>query len=91
MGELLGTGFFLIMAVPVAIIGVIWFACWRVVRSVRWSRSATDRYLALATEQQRLSDVAVTAIEQVELKLADLSVRVDELRDQVQRILKDVE
>jgi hypothetical protein len=33
----------------------------------------------------------VTASEHVDLRLADLSARVDELRGQVQRILTDVE
>jgi hypothetical protein len=38
-----------------------------------------------------MSDRAVTASEHVDLRLADLSARVDELRSQVQRILTDVE
>jgi hypothetical protein len=46
---------------------------------------------ALTEEHRRMSDRAITASEHVDLRLADLSVRVDELRDQVQRILTDVE
>ena len=49
---------------------------------------------ALADEYRRLSDMAITAQEHVDLRLTDLSVRVDELRDQLeqmQRILKEVE
>ena len=38
-----------------------------------------------------MSDQAITASEHVDLRLADLSARVDELRSQVQRILTDVE
>ena len=40
---------------------------------------------------RRMSDRAITASEHVDLRLADLSARVDELRSQVQRILTDVE
>ena len=38
-----------------------------------------------------MSDMTLTASEHVDLRLADLSARVDELRSQVQRILTDVE
>ncbi len=53
-----------------------------------------EQYRALAEEFRRLSDVAVTAQEHVDLRLTDLSVQVDALRDQLdqmQRILKEVE
>jgi hypothetical protein len=49
---------------------------------------------ALAEEYRRLSDMAITSSEHVDLRLTDLSVRVDEVRDQLdqlQRILKEVE
>jgi hypothetical protein len=46
---------------------------------------------ALTEEHRRMSDRAVTASEHVDLRLADLSARVDELRGQVKRILTDVE
>jgi hypothetical protein len=49
------------------------------------------QFHALTEEHRRMSDRAVTASEHVDLRLADLSVRVDELRSQVQRILTDVE
>jgi hypothetical protein len=56
--------------------------------------TAGQNYRDLATEYQRLTDMAVTAQEHTDLRLTDISVRLDELRDQVdgmQRILKDVE
>lgn len=56
--------------------------------------TAGPAYRDLAEEYRRLSDMAVTATEHVDLRMTDLSVRVDELRDQLdqmQRILKDVE
>jgi hypothetical protein len=49
------------------------------------------QFRALAEEHRRMSDMALTASEHVDLRLADLSARVDELRSQVQRILTDVE
>jgi hypothetical protein len=49
------------------------------------------QFHALAEENRRMTDRAVTASEHVDLRLADLSARVDELRGQVQRILTDVE
>lgn len=63
-------------------------------RSSRLELTAGKEYRALADEYRRLSDMAITANEHVDLRLTDLSVRVDELRDQLdqmQRILKEVE
>jgi hypothetical protein len=62
--------------------------------SKRPELTATKEYRGLADEYRRLSDMAITANEHVDLRLTDLSVRVDELRDQLdqmQRILKEVE
>jgi hypothetical protein len=56
--------------------------------------TAEKEIRGLADEYRRLSDMAITAHEHVDLRLTDLSVRVDELRDQLdqmQRILKEVE
>jgi hypothetical protein len=59
------------------------------------SSAGTGReYQALADEYRRLSDMAITAQEHTDLRLTDIGVRLDELRDQVeqmQRILKEVE
>jgi hypothetical protein len=53
-----------------------------------------QEYRSLADEFRRLSDMAITAQEHVDLRLTDLSVRVDSIKDdlaQMQRILKEVE
>ena len=53
-----------------------------------------QEYRALADEFRRLSDMAITAQEDVDLQLTNLSVHVDSLSDQLehmQRILKEVE
>jgi hypothetical protein len=63
-------------------------------RSPQAALAASKEYRALADEYRRLSDLAITANEHVDLRLTDLSVRVDELRDQldqVHRILKEVD
>ena len=63
-------------------------------RSSKSQLTASKEDRGLADEYRRLSDMAITANEHVDLRLTDLSVRVDELRDQldqVHRILKEVE
>ena len=73
---------------------------WAVARHLSASRQAKaqlttgQEYRALADEFRRLSDMAITAQEHVDLRLTDLSVQVDSLRDQLaqmQHILKEVE
>ena len=75
-------------------------AAWIVARHLGASRharsalTASREYRGLADEYRRLSDMAITAQEHADLRLADLSVRIDEVRDkldQMQRILKEVE
>ena len=64
------------------------------IRSSKSALTASNEYRSLADEYRRLSDMAITAHEHVDLRLTDLSVRVDELKDQLdqmQRILKEVE
>jgi hypothetical protein len=51
-------------------------------------------YRQLADEYRRLADLAITAQEHTDLKLGDVSVRIDYLREQMeslQKILKEVE
>jgi hypothetical protein len=63
-------------------------------RQARAQLTSGTEYRTLADEFRRLSDMAITAQEHVDLRLTDLSVQVDSLRDQqeqMQRILKEVE
>jgi hypothetical protein len=63
-------------------------------RQARVQLTAGQDYRVLADEFRRLSDMAITAQEHVDLRLTDLSVHVDSLTDrldQMQRILKEVE
>ena len=53
-----------------------------------------EQYRRLAEEYRRLADMAITAQEHTDLKLGDLSVQLDYLREQsesMQKILRDVE
>ncbi len=64
------------------------------IRSSKSALTASKEYLSLADEYRRLSDMAITSSEHVNLRLTDLSVRVNSLKDQLdqmQRILKEVE
>ena len=63
-------------------------------RQARAQLTSGTEYRTLADEFRRLSDMAITAQEHVDLRLTDISVQVDTLRgqlDQMQRILKEVE
>ncbi len=69
---------------------------WQLAASRKAKAAVTSgtEYRGLTEEYRRLADMAVTAQEHTDLKLGEITVRIDELRDQlesVQRILKDVE
>jgi hypothetical protein len=56
--------------------------------------SGGDRYRELTNEYRRFADMAITAQEHTDLKLGDVSARIDYLREQIdslQKILKEVE
>jgi hypothetical protein len=84
----------------IALSCAIVFSTWFIARYLGTSRQARaelttgEEYRSLADEYRRLSDLAITSQEHTDLKLTDISVRIDELRDQLeqlQRILKEVE
>jgi uncharacterized protein HemX len=63
-------------------------------RDARAELTSGEQYRRLADEYRRLADMAITVQEHTDLKLGDVSVRIDYLREQVdslQKILKDVE
>jgi hypothetical protein len=83
--------FVLFAAGMVAILILVVLALRAVITKGRTPPVSAAQFHALAEEHRRMTDMAVTASEHVDLRLADLSARVDELRGQVQRILTDVE
>jgi hypothetical protein len=61
---------------------------------VRADVEGGQQYRQLTDEYRRFADMAITAQEHTDLKLGDVSVRIDYLRDQMeslQTILKEVE
>jgi hypothetical protein len=73
---------------------------WVISRNLGSSRQAkaalttNQQYRGLADEYRRLSDLAVTAQEHTDLRLTELTVQMDELRgqmDKLQHILREVE
>ena len=63
-------------------------------RSDKAELTSGERYRGLADEYRRLSDLAMTAQEHTDLKLSDVGVQLDYLREQMesmQKILKEVE
>jgi hypothetical protein len=89
---------YLSLFIPLMLAVVI--VAWIIVRHLTASKQAraeltsSEQYRGLADEYRRLSDLAITAQEHTDLKLTDIGVRIDELRDQLEqmhRILKDVE
>jgi hypothetical protein len=83
--------FVLFAAGMVALLILVVLALQAVITRGRTPPVSAAQFHALAEEHRRMSDRAITASEHVDLRLADLSARVDELRSQVQRILTDVE
>jgi hypothetical protein len=89
-----------VLTVVIVLAVTIMVSVWIAARQLSASRQARaqltsgTQYRALADEFRRLSDMAITAQEHVDLRLTELSVQVDSLREQHQRlqhILKEVE
>jgi hypothetical protein len=89
-----------VVAVGVVIAGAAGFgiAAWARAFATR-ARARADvaggqQYRQLTDEYRRFADMAITAQEHADLKLGDVSARIDYLRDQMeslQKILKEVE
>jgi hypothetical protein len=86
----------LVTIVTAAIVISVWVAARHLgaSRQARAQLTAGQEYRTLADEFRRLTDMAITTQEHVDLRLTDLGVQVDSVRDQLeqmQRILKEVE
>lgn len=72
----------------------LWCGNLAATRKARVELTGGEDYRQLAEEYRRLSDMAITAQEHTDLKLGDVSARIDHLRDQMEsltKILKEVE
>jgi hypothetical protein len=86
----------LLFSLAVVIMCCVWMISWHISasRKAKLALAPGKEYRSLADEYRRLSDMAITAQEHTDLRLTDVSVRLDELHDQLeqmQRILKEVE
>ncbi len=84
----------LIVCLTLVSLAGIWVGGLRIAKQARPPLGRGEDYRSLAEEYRRLSDLAITAQEHTDLKLTEVSVRLDELRDQLaqlQRILAEVE
>ena len=81
------------IAVVLVVGGLIGYAMYQWGRQHALSNK-TRAELTTSEEYRRLSEMAVTAQEHTELKLAEINMQLAQLRDQldqVQKVLKDVE
>ena len=95
----MNAGAAIVLLVIVAVVLATWIT-WTMAKHKAASGQAKallagdQQYRALADEYRRLSDMAITAQEHSDLRLADLAVQMDALREkleQMQRILSEVE
>jgi uncharacterized protein HemX len=73
---------------------VAWARAFGARRSAKAELTSGEKYRGLADEYRRLADLAVTAQEHTDLKLGDVGVQLDYMREQMesmQKILKEVE
>ena len=92
-------GVAIVLLVIIAVVLATWIT-WKMANSQAASEQARallagdQQYRGLADEYRRLSDMSITAQEHADLRLADISVQMDALREkleQMQRILEEVE
>jgi hypothetical protein len=87
----------LIMMVVCGLAALAIFAGYRYLtirKTTQMELTGGEQYRQLADEYRRLADLAITAQEHTDLKLGELSVQLDHVREQndsLQKILKEVE
>jgi len=76
----------------VAIVARVWLA--HASKRAEVAKATDGQYQRLAAEYRRIAELAVTSQEHTDLKLADITMRIDEVHGQlesVQQVLKEVE
>jgi hypothetical protein len=84
----------IVVAGVIGLAAVAWARAFGTRRNAKAELISGEEYRRLADEYRRLSDLAITAQEHTDLRLADLRVQLDVLREkleQMQHILKEVE
>ena len=82
--------------VAIVVLAALVLRAWQATTAKRaeLAQAADGEYRRLASEYRRVAEMAVTAQEHADLKLADITSRLDELHGQlesVQQVLKEVE
>jgi membrane protein implicated in regulation of membrane protease activity len=83
-----------VIAAAASVGAVAWARAFGARRSTKAELTSGEQYRGLADEYRRLADLAITAQEHTDLKLGDVGVQLDYLRDKIdsmQKILEDVE
>lgn len=89
-----GYPFWIVVAVAATVVVILRYRYLTAQKRVQVELASGEQYRQLADEFRRLTDLAITAQEHIDLKLADISAQLDFLREQadsMQKILKDVE
>jgi hypothetical protein len=84
----------LVLFAALSVAFVAWARAFGARRDAQAELTSGEEYRRLADEYRRLADMAITAQEHTDLKLGDVSVQMDYLREQMeslQKILKEVE
>jgi hypothetical protein len=84
----------LVLFAALSVAMVAWARAFGARRDAKAELTSGEEYHRLADEYRRLADMAITAQEHTDLKLGDVSVQMDYLREQMeslQKILKEVE
>lgn len=87
-------GGFCLGVIGVAVVAVAWARAFSTRSRARGELEQGEEHRRLTDEYRRLADMAITAQEHTDLKLGDVSARIDYLTDQMQslsKILKEVE
>ena len=94
MGDRGKTVAWIVVAGVIGLGAVAWARAFGARRNAKAELISGEEYRRLADEYRRLSDLAITAQEHTDLRLADLGVQMDAMREkleQLQHILKEVE
>jgi hypothetical protein len=87
-------GGFCVAFIGIAAVGVSWARAAGARSRARVQLTEGEEHRRLTDEYRRLADMAITAQEHTDLKLGDVSVRIDHMREQMEslrKILNEVE
>jgi hypothetical protein len=84
-------GGFCLAFISVGAIGVAWARTFTARSRMRAELDGGDERRRLTDEYRRVADMAITAQEHTDLKLGDVSARIDHMHDQIAAVRKQME